>query len=160
MSPIDYMERTRAFFEARGFPPYRWVVNESAPWTTFKKPLESCRVALLSSGGVYHKDQTPFNPDRDDLTFREIPRDVDVKELRIQHNNYDHRDADQDVNCVFPIERFRELEVEGYIGELAPTSYTLMGRIFRLTALRTELAPQIVQKLKEEQVDVLFAVPA
>ncbi len=160
MTPVDYMERTRAYFEARGFPPYRWVANESAPWARLEKPLEGCRVALLSSGGVYHKDQIPFNPDRDDLTFREIPKDVDVKELRIEHNNYDHRDAEQDVNCVFPIERFRELEAEGYIGELAPTSYTLMGRIFRLTALRTELTPQIVQKLKEEQADALFAVPA
>jgi len=160
MSPVNYIERTRAFFEARGFPPYRWAENETAPWTPFEKPLEESRVALLSSGGIYHTDQPPFNPDRDDLTFREILSDVDVGELRISHNNYDHRDADQDVNCVFPIERFRELEEEKYIGELAPTSYTLMGRIFRLSALRAELAPQIVERLKEAQVDVLFAVPA
>lgn len=83
-----------------------------------------------------------------------------LRELAISHNNYDRSDAESDVNCVFPIERFRELEKEGYIGELSPVNYTIMGRIFRLTALKNELAPQILNRLKSHRVDVLFLVPA
>ena len=38
---------------------------------------------------------------------------IDVTELAVSHDYYDHVDAERDVNCVFPIERFRELEAEG-----------------------------------------------
>ena len=74
MSPVEYIKRTREFFAQQGFPPYRWTENADCPyWSPLKKPLEKCRVALLSTGGIYIKDeQIPFNPDRDDLTFREI----------------------------------------------------------------------------------------
>jgi D-proline reductase (dithiol) PrdB len=85
---------------------------------------------------------------------------VDSKTLAISHNNYDHSDAEKDINAIFPIDRLRELESQGYIGEFAPTAYTIMGRIFRRTALQQELAPQILQKLKDAEVDVFLLVPA
>ena len=161
MSPVKYIELTRAAFSSQGFPPYEWVVNRSAPFTPFQKNLNECRVSLLSTGGFYIRGkQEPFDPNKNDLTFREIPKDIDVGELGISHNNYDRADAESDVNCVFPIERFRELEREGYIGELSLLNYTIMGRIFRLTALKNELAPQILSKLKAHNVDVFFLVPA
>jgi D-proline reductase (dithiol) PrdB len=78
----------------------------------------------------------------------------------VSHNNYDHTEAELDINCIFPIERFRELEVEGYIGELAPVSFTIMGRIFRRTVLQNEMAPVLLRRLKDERVDVFFLVPA
>ncbi len=161
MSPIKYVEFTRAIFAAQGFPPYEWAVNETAPFTPFEKNLEECRVALLSTGGFYIKGkQLPFDPEKNDLGFREIPKGIDVTELAVSHNYYDHTDADRDVNCVFPIERFRELEKEGYIGELAPVNYTIMGRIFRRTALQNQIALEITKRLKQEGVDVFFLVPA
>lgn len=162
MSPVEYIKRARENFEKQGFPPYRWVENQDCLyWTQLRKPLEKCRVAVLSTGGIYIKDkQPPFNPERDDLTFREIPKDVDIKTLAISHNNYDHRDADKDVNCVFPIEGLCYFEIQGYIGEFASIAYTMMGRIFRRTALEQELIPQILQKLVDAMVHVLLLIPA
>ena len=161
MCPVKYIELTRAKYLAQGFPAYRWMVNETVPWTPFTKRLEECRVTLLSSGGISLKSQPPFDPGgRDDFSFREIPRDVDVRELVINHDYYDHTDAERDINCVFPIERLRDLEKEGYIGELAPLCYTFMGRIFRRVGLQKEMAPDLVRRLKTNKVDVLVAVPA
>ena len=40
MSPIKYVEFTRAIFTAQGFPPYEWIVNETAPFTPFQKNLD------------------------------------------------------------------------------------------------------------------------
>lgn len=162
MSPLEYIEQTRERFAKQGFPPYKWTGNADCPyWTPLQKPLEECRVALLSTGGLYIKDkQPPFNPDRDDLTFREIPKDVNTRTLAISHDNYDHADAEKDVNCIFPIERLSDLERQGYIAEFATTAYTMMGRIFSRTALQQELAPQILKKLKEAGVDVFLLVPA
>ena len=160
--PVEYIRRTREHFERLGFPPYKWTENKDCPyWTPLAKPLSECRVALLSTGGIYIKDkQEPFNPERDDLTFRQIPTDIDPRELAISHGNYDHSDAERDINCVFPIERLRELDEEGYIGEFVSPSYTVMGRIFRRTALQQEMTPQLLQWLKDAKVDVLVMVPA
>lgn len=162
MSPIEYIKRTTETFAKQGFPPYRWTENADCPyWTPLMKPLEECRVALLSTGGMYIKDkQQPFNPDRDDLTFREIPKGVDIKLLAISHNSYNHTDADKDINCIFPIERLGELDIQGYIGEFAPTAYSIMGRIFRRTAIQQELASRILQTLSDAKVDVLILTPA
>ena len=162
MSPVEYIKRTTELFERQGFPPYRWTENPDCPyWTPLGKPIEDCKVALLSTGGIYIKGiQPPFNPERDDLTFREIPKDVNTKTIAISHDNYDHTDAEKDINCVFPIERLRELEQQNHIGEFAPIAYTIMGRIFRRTALQQELTPLLLQKLKDAEIDVFLLVPA
>ena len=161
MSPVNYIERTTEHFAKQGFPPYQWAVNQTVPWTPFVKRLEDCRVAMISSGGIYIRGkQPPFDPERDDLTFREIPRDIDVRDLSISHNHYDHSDADKDVNVVFPIERIREMEQERFIGSVAPVNYAFMGRIFKRRQLEKEMAPEIARKLKENKVDVFLLVPA
>ena len=110
MSPVAYIPRTRELYA--GYPPYRWVVNEDAPWTPLPQPLNRCRVAFMSSGGVHHKAQSPFHT-RNDTSYREIAKNVDVGDLRIAHFGYHTDDARKDPNCVFPIERMRELEAEG-----------------------------------------------
>ena len=138
--------------------PYRWVVNDDVPWTPLAKPVSRCRVALLSSGGVHHVDQTPFHT-RDDTSVREISKHVGVGELRISHFGYRTTDARADPNCVFPIERMRELEAEGVIGELADPAYTCMGGIYSARRVREELAPTLVERVQQAGVDLFFLVP-
>lgn len=157
MSPIDYIPRTREMYA--DYPPYRWVVNQDVPWTALTKPLSECRVALINSGGVYHKDQLAFHT-RDDTSFREIPRDVAVEDLRIAHFGYRTEDARKDPNCVFPVERMRELENEGVIGEFTDPAYSFMGGIYSARRVREELAPRLVERMKRDQVDVFYLVPA
>jgi D-proline reductase (dithiol) PrdB len=158
MPYVKYIELTRATFADQ--PPYQWTVNETAPWTPIEKELAESKVVLVSSGGVYRNDQIPFDPIKNDLTFREIPRDVDVKDLKISHDFYDHTDADRDINCVFPIERMRELEQEGFIGVLSEINFTFMGRIFRKTQFVSEMVPALIGRFKALQCDLAFLVPA
>ncbi len=45
---------------------------------------------------------------------------------------YDTDDAVEDVNCVFPIDRLRELDEDGTIGSVAPRLWSgFMGRIYK-----------------------------
>jgi len=157
MSPIDYIPRTREMYS--DYPPYRWVINEDVPWTPLSKPLDRCRVALISSGGVHHKDQKPFHT-KDDTSYREVSRDVDIGDLRVSHFGYRTEDAKKDPNCVFPIERLRELEAEGEIGELADPAYTFMGGIYSPQRVREQLAPRLVDRLHGAGVDVSYLVAA
>lgn len=157
MSPIAYIRRTREMYA--DYPPYRWVVNEDAPWASLTMPLNRSVVALISSGGVYHRDQAPFHT-KDDTSYRELPKDVDVRDLRISHFGYRPGDATADPNCVFPIVPLRELESERVIGKLADVAYSFMGGIYSARKVREELAPRLIDQLKGNGVDVAYLVPA
>ena len=102
----------KRFTEA--FPP---METEGVPWVPVIKPLADCKVAMVTTAGVHHRDQSPFDmrdPDGDS-SFRAIDVSRGVGDLMITHDYYDHRDADKDINIVFPIERLRELESDGFI---------------------------------------------
>ena len=137
--------------------------SEDVPWTPLETSLSAGKLTLITTGGIHLKSQPPFNMlDKDgDPSFREIRSDIDVKELMITHDYYDHSDAEKDINIVFPIERLRELLEEGEIGSLAATFYSFMGHIDgrHIPTLITKSAPAIVKKLKAEQVDIALLVP-
>lgn len=156
MAPVPYIEQIRRLYQNE--PPYQWTVNLTSPWTPMVKPVRECRIALISSGGMYHPTQEPFNPVKNDLTFREIPKTADLADLRISHYSKNARDV-KDLNTIFPLDRFRELEAQGRIGELASPAFTFMGRIFTRTRLQKEMAPHLIGRLREMGVDAAFLVP-
>ena len=162
MKPIAYVARLNEFYRSQGFPEYRWTINETAPLTRPRKPLDRCRVAVLTSGGVSRKDAAPFNPQaRNDLRVDSIDRDTPPGFFAINDDYYNHGDADRDVNCIFPIERLRELAAECVIGEVAPHHYSgFMGRTYVRTAVVSEAAPALARKLLDDRVDAFVLVPA
>lgn len=152
--PIAYIQRTRERYAQ--YPPYKWVLNTEAPWAPLAKPLKECRLALISSGGFYLKDQPPFQ--EQDASIRLIPKDADPKDLRIYHHGYRDDDADRDPNCVFPLERLRELETAGVIGELADAAVSFVT-LYSARKEQEERAPKIVSALKARAVDAALLVP-
>jgi D-proline reductase (dithiol) PrdB len=127
----------------------------SIPWAEFNKPLNESKFALVTTGGVSVTGQTPYS-ERDDISYRQIPGNFSKDEYTIWHPGYDHGPAEQDINCIFPIDRFRELEAEGIIGCVADTHYSFMGLIHSTDGLMTESAPEVARKLKEDGVDAVF----
>jgi len=158
--PIDWVVHANQYYQGQGFPPYMWSVFEDSPWTLFEKTLDQSRIALLSSAGISRDDQVPFDPwALNDLSFRRIPVDTPFERLKLHHNFFDHRDALKDFNCVFPVQRLRELEQAGFIGSLAPEAITLgMGRLYKREALQEQTVPRIVEVLKAEGADAVLLV--
>jgi D-proline reductase (dithiol) PrdB len=157
--PVDYIQRTREQYARLGYPPYRWVENTQAPpFTPLTKPLGQCRVGLIASGGVYVKGQVAFHF-KDDTSYRAISRDVDYQELRVTHFAYDLTDARADPNVVFPLQTLRNLEADGHIGDVAPHAYTFMGGIYSARRVREELAPQLTDRMVNDEVDLAILVP-
>ncbi|MFC1798504.1 glycine/sarcosine/betaine reductase selenoprotein B family protein [Thermodesulfobacteriota bacterium] len=143
------------------FKTYPLVVSDDVPWTPYKgKPSEQT-FALVTSGGLYLKDsQPPFDTEsiHGDLSFREIPKDVHFEDLGIAHAHFDHSLAEQDINIIFPIQRFIELEEEGVIGKVADINYSF-SYVNDVATLATETIPEFLDKVKTQGVDVLFMVP-
>ena len=128
-----------------------------------KKTLKDCKIAIVTTAGVHHKDQKPFNmknPDGDP-SFRVIDVARPLTDLMITHDYYDHSDADKDINIVFPVERLWEFEKEGLIGRVSDIHYGLMGHIDgrRIYALIKKSAPEIAEKLRADKVDVTILTP-
>jgi len=127
-----------------------------APWD---KTLAEARVALVTTAGVHLKSQPIFQVEEGDSSYRVIPGDVNVEDLMISHTHYDRTDADQDINCVFPIARLRELDQQGFIGSAASVHYGFMGYIPKPQQLIEEVAPEVAKRLKEDQVDIVVLSP-
>jgi D-proline reductase (dithiol) PrdB len=96
---------------------------------------------------------------KDDTSIREIPTVVDRSKLRATHFAYDLSDARSDPNVVFPIDTLRRLVREGIVGSLSGRFLTFMGGIYSTRRVTSELAPRLLQRLKEEKVDVVLLVP-
>ncbi len=157
--PVDYIARTRELYSPQ--PAYRWSDNRSepVPWTPLEKPLSQCRVALGASGGVYLEGQEPFHF-KDDTSIRLIPAATEPEDLRVSHFGYPVADAVEDPNCVFPLERLREMVDAGEVGELAPNAITFMGGIYSQRRVREELIPSVLEVLRAERVEFFYLVPA
>ena len=140
------------------------VTHSDTPWTPLNKEISTCRIALITTGGVHLKSQASFdmfNPSGDP-SYREIPADIPADQLSIAHNYYDHKDADRDVNIIFPYERLRELAQQGEIGEVNDRHFSFMGHIAGdlIDALVKNTGPRVVDSLVEDSVDAVVLTPA
>jgi len=159
LAPVEYIPRIRDNYARLGYTPYKWVVNEdSPPWAPLAKPLSKCRLGLAASGGIYMAGQVAFHY-KDDTSLREIPADVDSSDLRATHFAYDLSGARTDPNVVFPIDTLRRLAREGIVGSLAGRFQSFMGGIYSTRRVTGELAPQLLRRLREEEVDAVLLVP-
>ena len=157
--PVDYIPRITAQYSGLGYGEYQWLESQNAPaWTPLTKPLSDSKVGLICTGGIYAAGQTAFHF-KDDTTYRTIPTDVDVEDLRATHFAYDLTDARKDINVVFPVEQLRTMVDEGVIDSIAPDAYTLMGGIYSTRRVREELIPALVDRVLADEVDVVLLVP-
>ncbi|MFN7927137.1 MAG: glycine/sarcosine/betaine reductase selenoprotein B family protein [Blastocatellia bacterium] len=125
--------------------------RKCVPFTPFDRELSKATIAIVTAGGVHHRDQRGFNiaDELGDLTFRIIAGDAQTSELMVTHHHYDHTDADQDINVVFPLDILRELQTEGFIGSVAKQHVGYMGYTMQLKQMYEETAPAIAEEINK-----------
>ena len=124
-------------------------------WAPVTKELKDMKVAIATAAGVHLKSDKRFNL-AGDFTYRLIPGDAPTSELMVSHGGYDNGDVNKDVNCMFPLDRLRELAAEGFIKEVAPTHIGFMGGGGNQEKFKNETGPAIAQILKDEGVDAVL----
>lgn len=129
-------------------------ITPKSIFTPVKKELKEMRVALATAAGVHLKSDQRFNL-AGDTSYREVPGDAPTSELMVSHGGYDNGDVNKDVNCMFPIDRLRELAEQGFIKEVAPIHYGFMGGGGDQDAFSQVTGPEIAQKLVEENIDAV-----
>jgi D-proline reductase (dithiol) PrdB len=133
------------------------------PWTAVKKPLAESRIALVTTAGVHHDYQEPFNMQdpAGDPTFRTIQTQTIEEDYVITHDYYDHRDADKDLNIIVPVTRLKEMVAAGVVGSIARQQVSFMGHIkgAHLDDLMYTYAPQAAAILARDCVDAVLLTP-
>ncbi|MEO7003396.1 MAG: glycine/sarcosine/betaine reductase selenoprotein B family protein [Ktedonobacterales bacterium] len=125
------------------------------PYTPRRRELRETTFALVSTAGAHLRGQQPYNLDGDN-TWRLIPGDVVSGDLMVTHGHYDHRHADQDINCVFPIDRLRELAAEGVIGGVGDKHLGFMGYTQQLRDLYERAAPEMAKLIERSRADAVL----
>ncbi len=136
------------------------------PWTPLAKPLRECTIALVSSSGIAHRDDRPFDQDGErrnpwwgDPSFRVIPRETTTADVHVWHLHVDPSLAESDLDCALPLARLRELEAAGEIGASAPSHYSFMGYVLKPRELLERSVPAMVARMRAEGVDAVLLVP-
>lgn len=125
------------------------------PYTPRSRELKETAFALVSTAGVHLREQEPFNVDGDN-SWRLIPGDVQAYQLMVTHEHYDHSDADKDINCIFPIDRLRELAQEGIIGGVSDKHLGFMGYSQHLRDLYERSAPEMAKFILRSKADAVL----
>lgn len=162
MDPVAYVDLLNQRYRQQGFPPYEWTINHDAPLTVPAKPLSACRVSMLTSGGVSHCSMPAWDAyARNDFRLDEVDPAATAADFAVNDSYYDTADASADVNCVFPIDRLRELADDGVIASVAPRLWSgFMGRIYSRSKVLNESGPALAAELASDEVDLFLLVPA
>jgi len=154
-------------------PAPKFAFNDG-PFTPVTMAVGNARVGMLTTSGhfIVGDDPQPFG--EQDMTqehaarrigeflgaaptLSEIALDTPTADLRVRHGGYDIRSAVRDPNVTFPIDRLREADKDGRIGSLASTFFSFPGATSH-GRLRQKL-PQWIERIHEENVDVMLLVP-
>jgi D-proline reductase (dithiol) PrdB len=167
---IEHTEEWRKRFSAwrsRQHPPdsldgYPFVENARAPFTPLRRALPMMNLALISSAGAYIDGTDPFDtsaPDGD-YSFREIPTEIDLTDLRFSARGYDPTFVQQDVNAQIPLARLFEFAANSVIGQMNSAFWSFCGFIPDASLLVDVTLPKLVDRLKHYEVQAALLIPA
>ncbi len=127
-------------------------------WVEKTKPINEMKFAVITTAGLHFRGDANF--ELADASYRVIPGDIDMSDLLMSHvsANFDRSGFQDDVNVVFPLERFRDLADKGVIGGLGSAHYSFMGGGLMPDAYETSVRA-LAKILKRDGVDAVFITP-
>ena len=155
-APIPYMERTRLYYRALGYPnDYRWAHNETAPFTRLKRPLKDAKIAIVTTS--YPEDWSDDDPPGGEVWSQavvEAPANLYNRNLAWDKKSTHTEDRE----TYLPLLAMQKLAAKGVIGGLTerfhsvPTDYS-----HRRT--NEHDAPNILNRLIKDGADAALLVP-
>lgn len=163
--PVPYMQRTRDYYQAIGFAPYRWAHFVDAPFTPLSVPLSRARVTLVTTAAPFQPEagdqgpRAPYNAGAKFYKVYTVPTETEP-DLRISHVGYDrlHTSA-EDINTYFPLARLKEAAAAGRIGALGPRVIGAPTNRSHRVTIETDAA-EILQRCQEDRADAVVLVPS
>ena len=141
---------------------YPFIENKRAPFRPVGRALPMLNLALIVAAGAYIDGTEPFDTSAPggDVSWREIPIEVEAEDLRFAARGYDPAAVTQDKNTQVPVARLLEFEGNGIIGQLNPVFWSLCGFIPDAARFATETLPQLVERVQRYEAQAALLVPA
>src|ERR1051326_9110295 len=141
---------------------YPFVENRRAPFTPARRALPLMNLALISSAGAYIDGTDPFdtNSAGGDFNIREIPTQIDARDLRFAARGYNASFAGSDVNAQVRLTRLHELEANRVIGQLNSVFWSFCGFIPDAAVFVETALPKLVERLRHYGVQGVLLIPA
>lgn len=141
---------------------YPLVSNKRAPFTPARRALPMLNLALISSAGAYLDGTSPFDmtDPEGDVTFREIPIEIEATDLLFAARGYDPTAVQQDMNVQVPLQRLGEFEANGIIGQLNPVFWSFSGFTPNAARLVDDMLPRLLERVKRYEVQAALLIPA
>lgn len=164
-APIAYIDRTRAYYAALGYPaPYCWARFDDVPFAPLPRPLSACSIAIVTTAAPFRPgkgDQGPGAAYNAAAKFFRVYQGetAEIPDLRISHVAID-RDhcSGTDIGTYFPLAALRGAERAGRIGGVAPHFFGLpTDRSQRATLGRD--CPDLLDRCRRDRIDAAILVP-
>ncbi len=152
--PVPYIERSRLYYEAQGFEhAYQYAHFDDTPFMPLGKTLADCTVGLVTTASTYPR--ASLEPRKIDSGSTTSPPDKLYTDDLSWDKAATHTD---DINSFCPINPLTQLADAGVIGRLAPRFHCAATEYSQRTTMEKD-APEILRRLREDQVDVVVLVP-
>lgn len=141
---------------------YPYVVNKHSAIVPLRRALPLLNLALITSAGGYIDGTEPFDTSDPggDITFREIPTEIDEEDLVYAARGYDSAAVREDWNSQVPLDRLFEFASNGIIGGVAPVFWSFSGFIPDAARFAEDGVPRLVERIKRYGVQAALLVPA
>lgn len=149
----------RSADDLKGYP---FIENSRAPFTPARRALPMLNLALITSAGTYIDGTDPFDLSSadGDMTFREIPTDIDFRDLKFAARGYDEKFVQQDPNVQIPLARLFEWEANRIIGQLNSVFWSFCGFIPDAATFARTTLPKLVERVHHYDVQAALLIPA
>ncbi len=152
---ISYIDRTREYYAAQGYPkPYVWAHHQDAPFAPLSRPLAKSRVGLVTTASPLRRagDKSPKAVWSGDTASP--PDALYTDDLAWDRDNT----HTQDVESFLPIRHLQRFVAGGRVGSLAPRFHGVPTDYSQRRTVERD-APEILKRMREDEVDVALLVP-
>ena len=157
---VSYIDKSRDYYAAHGYErPYRWAHHDESPFAPLSKPLSECRLGVVTTA---LDGSIPDDVDQETLPPKATyaaPLDPMPERLYTMSLSWDkeatHTD---DLNSYFPIHRLQELVASGKVGSISPRFYGVPTEYGQRISREVD-APQLLEYMREDKVDVALLIP-
>jgi hypothetical protein len=153
---ISYMDRSREYYAAQGYSqPYAWAAHSQAPFTPLRKPLQECRVGLVTTAGRMEVEGAS-QAQRANKQPYAMPSNPPPARLFTADLFWDKKATNtDDLDSFLPLNRLAEYVASGRIGSVSPRFYG-SPTDYSQGKTNKRTAPQILAWCREDGVDVVL----
>lgn len=143
-------------------PSFGFIQVRPVPWTPLRRPLAQATIALISTGGVHRRGDTPFDvltSRYGDTTFRTVPHGTAPADLDLTADYVDEKYIRLDPEVTLPMAALEALVAAGRLGRAAARHYSFCEGIMRPLPGIAQSAEAVAAHLREDGVDAVVLLP-